>query len=78
MTAYTLSLGTPEAMAAQARANADRPVLKVKIGGEGDIERIRAVVEAAPAAASFSTPMKAGTTPTSRKTSPWQPSSAWR
>ena len=37
-------------MAAQARDNADRPVLKVKIGGEGDIERIRAVVEAAPAA----------------------------
>ena len=48
VTAYTLSLGTPEAMAAQARANADRPLLKVKIGGEGDIERIRAVVEAAP------------------------------
>jgi L-alanine-DL-glutamate epimerase-like enolase superfamily enzyme len=48
LTAYTLSLGTPEAMAAQARANADRPLLKVKIGGEGDIERIRAVVEAAP------------------------------
>ena len=50
VTAYTLSLGTPEAMAAQARANADRPVLKVKIGGEGDIARIRAVVGAAPAA----------------------------
>jgi L-alanine-DL-glutamate epimerase-like enolase superfamily enzyme len=50
VTAYTLSLGPPWAMAAQARDNADRPVLKVKIGGEGDIERIRAVVEAAPAA----------------------------
>jgi L-alanine-DL-glutamate epimerase-like enolase superfamily enzyme len=48
VTAYTLSLGTPEAMAAQARANAARPVLKVKIGGDGDIARIRAVVEAAP------------------------------
>lgn len=47
-TAYTLSLGTPEAMAAQARANAARPLLKVKIGGDGDIERIRAVREAAP------------------------------
>ena len=45
VTAYTLSLGTPEAMAAQARANAARPLLKVKIGGDGDIERIRAVVE---------------------------------
>jgi L-Ala-D/L-Glu epimerase len=48
VTAYTLSLGTPEAMAAQARANAARPLLKVKIGGDGDIARIRAVVEAAP------------------------------
>ncbi|NGO52608.1 N-acetyl-D-Glu racemase DgcA [Allomesorhizobium camelthorni] len=47
-TAYTLSLGTPEAMAAQAAANAARPLLKVKIGGENDIERIRAVVAAAP------------------------------
>jgi L-alanine-DL-glutamate epimerase-like enolase superfamily enzyme len=47
-TAYTLSLDTPERMAAQARANAARPLLKVKIGGRGDAERIRAVVEAAP------------------------------
>jgi len=47
-TAYTLSLGTPEAMAAQARANRHRPLLKVKIGGEDDIARIRAVAEAAP------------------------------
>jgi len=49
-TAYTLSLGTPEAMAAQARENAARPLLKVKIGGgDGDIERVRAVRQAAPA-----------------------------
>lgn len=48
VTAFTLSLGEPEAMAAQARANAGRPVLKVKIGGDGDIARIRAVAEAAP------------------------------
>ena len=48
-TAFTLSLGTPEAMAAQASDNAARPLLKVKIGGEGDIARIRAVREAAPA-----------------------------
>ncbi len=47
-TAFTLSLGEPEAMAAQARANASRPLLKVKIGGEGDIARIRAVTDAAP------------------------------
>ncbi len=48
-TAYTLSLGEPEAMAAQARANAARPLLKVKIGGgNGDVARIRAVTQAAP------------------------------
>ena len=47
-TAFTLSLGSPEAMAEQARANAGRPLLKVKIGGEGDIARIRAVAAAAP------------------------------
>ncbi len=47
-TAYTLSLGEPDAMAAQARANAARPLLKVKLGGGGDIARIRAVRQAAP------------------------------
>lgn len=47
-TAYTVSLGEPEAMAAQARANSGRPLLKVKIGGDNDIARIRAVTTAAP------------------------------
>jgi L-alanine-DL-glutamate epimerase-like enolase superfamily enzyme len=47
-TAFTLSLHTPEAMAAQARANAKRPLLKIKLGGDGDIERMQAVAEAAP------------------------------
>ncbi|MER8403185.1 N-acetyl-D-Glu racemase DgcA [Mesorhizobium sp. M0185] len=47
-TAYTLSLAEPEAMAGQARANAQRPLLKVKIGGDNDIARIRAVTAAAP------------------------------
>ncbi len=48
-TAYTLSLGEPDAMAEQARANAKRPLLKVKLGGgEDDIPRIRAVRAAAP------------------------------
>ncbi len=47
-TAYTLSLAEPEAMAAQARVNAARPLLKVKIGGDNDLARIRAVTEAAP------------------------------
>ncbi|WP_134499096.1 N-acetyl-D-Glu racemase DgcA [Microvirga pakistanensis] len=48
-TAYTISLGTPEAMAEAAAKAADRPILKVKFGGpEGDIGRIRAVRRAAP------------------------------
>ncbi len=43
-TAYTISLGTPEDMAAATRAASDRTLLKVKVGGgAGDVERIRAV-----------------------------------
>jgi L-alanine-DL-glutamate epimerase-like enolase superfamily enzyme len=49
-TAYTLSLAAPEAMAGQARRNADRPLLKVKLGGSDDIARMRAVAQAAPRA----------------------------
>ena len=47
-TAYTLSLGTPEAMEAAARTAAHRPLLKVKLGGTGDPERIAAVRRGAP------------------------------
>ncbi|GJE39183.1 N-acetyl-D-Glu racemase DgcA [Methylobacterium persicinum] len=47
-TAYTLSLGTPESMGAAARAAAARPLLKVKLGGEGDPARITAVRAGAP------------------------------
>jgi L-alanine-DL-glutamate epimerase-like enolase superfamily enzyme len=47
-TAYTLSLAAPEAMAEQARANARRPMLKLKIGGPDDLDRVEAVREAAP------------------------------
>jgi L-alanine-DL-glutamate epimerase-like enolase superfamily enzyme len=35
-TAFTLSLGTPEAMAAKAREARAFPLLKLKLGGEGD------------------------------------------
>ncbi len=49
-TAYTLSLDTPEAMGAQAAANARRPLLKLKIGGAGDIDRVEAVRQHAPKA----------------------------
>ena len=49
VTAYTISLGTPEAMAAATAKAAHRPLLKIKLGGEGDPLRIAAVRRAAPA-----------------------------
>jgi L-alanine-DL-glutamate epimerase-like enolase superfamily enzyme len=51
VTAYTLSLDTPEKMAAAAKENAARPLLKLKLAGPGDLERVKAVHQAAPAAA---------------------------
>lgn len=49
VTCYTLSLGTPDSMHKAAQAAADRPLLKVKLGGgEEDAERIAAVREGAP------------------------------
>lgn len=48
VTAFTLSLGEPEAMAAEARKNANRPLLKIKLGTDNDEVRLRAVREAAP------------------------------
>jgi len=42
-TAYTISLGTPEAMAAATAKAAHRPLLKIKLGGDGDDARIAAV-----------------------------------
>jgi L-Ala-D/L-Glu epimerase len=47
-TAYTISLGTPEVMGAATAKAAARKLLKVKLGGEGDPARIRAVRQAAP------------------------------
>ena len=47
-TAYTISLGTPEAMAAATAKAAQRPLLKIKLGGHGDGARIAAVRTAAP------------------------------
>lgn len=50
LTAYTLSLDTPAAMAAAARAAA-KPLLKLKLGGDAlDLERVSAVHGAAPEA----------------------------
>jgi L-Ala-D/L-Glu epimerase len=50
VTAYTLSLDEPDAMAKAAAAAADRPLLKLKLGRDGDAERIAAIREAAPKA----------------------------
>jgi L-Ala-D/L-Glu epimerase len=50
ITCYTLSLGTPESMEEAARANGHRPLLKVKLGGDGDAARITAVRHGTPAA----------------------------
>jgi L-alanine-DL-glutamate epimerase-like enolase superfamily enzyme len=49
-TCYTISLGEPAEMADAARAAARRPMLKLKIGGIGDLERVAAVRAAAPKA----------------------------
>ena len=48
--AYTISLGSPEAMAANAAAARDMPLLKLKLGGAGDAERMRQVRAACPGA----------------------------
>jgi L-alanine-DL-glutamate epimerase-like enolase superfamily enzyme len=47
-TAYTISLGTPEAMAVATAKAAHRSLLKIKLGGDGDPMRIAAVRRAAP------------------------------
>lgn len=48
ITAYTISLGSADEMAAAAAAQATRPLLKVKLGGPDDLACLRAVREAAP------------------------------
>jgi L-Ala-D/L-Glu epimerase len=47
-TCFTLSLGTPEAMAEAARAARGHRLLKLKLGGLGDIDRMAAVRQARP------------------------------
>ena len=50
VTAYTISLASPDVMAQAAVKVAARPLLKVKLGQPGDPDRIRAVRAAAPRA----------------------------
>jgi L-alanine-DL-glutamate epimerase-like enolase superfamily enzyme len=48
ITAYTLSLDTPEAMRAEAAKHAHRPLLKIKLGTPDDMPRLEAVRAGAP------------------------------
>lgn len=48
ITAYTLSLDTPDAMQVQAAQNATRPLLKIKLGTPDDMARLEAVRRGAP------------------------------
>jgi L-alanine-DL-glutamate epimerase-like enolase superfamily enzyme len=48
LTAYTLSVGDPAAMAAAAKAVPHLPLLKIKLAGAGDHERIAAIRAARP------------------------------
>ena len=50
ITAFTLSLDTPENMRAAAARNAHRPLLKIKLGTPEDMPRLEAVRAGAPAA----------------------------
>ncbi len=50
VTAYTLSLDTPENMRAAAARHAHRPLLKIKLGTPEDMPRLEAVRQGAPAA----------------------------
>lgn len=49
LTAYTIALEDPQTMNRKAAANAWRPLLKIKLGGEGDMARLEAVRAGAPA-----------------------------
>ena len=48
VTAFTISVGTPDEMEAAARVASERPLLKIKLAGDGDIARLRAVRLGAP------------------------------
>ena len=47
-TAFTISADTPDKMAAAAHRNSARPLLKLKISGDGDVDRVKAVRYGAP------------------------------
>lgn len=69
-TAFTLSLDSPSAMAAAAAASS-WPILKLKLGAEGDLERVRAVRRAAPAARLWADANEAWSLDYLRRTAPF-------
>tara|TARA_Y100001954_G_C15738591_1_gene567130 strand:+ start:297 stop:1268 length:972 start_codon:yes stop_codon:yes gene_type:complete len=48
ITAFTISADTPDKMAAAAHRNSERPLLKLKISGDCDVDRVKAVRYGAP------------------------------
>ena len=48
LTAFTISLATPDEMAAKALEAHERPLLKLKLGGDGDAARLQAIRAARP------------------------------
>lgn len=50
VTAFTIGLDTPDKMAEVAEANRMRPLFRLELGGDGDLDRVRAVRQATPAA----------------------------
>lgn len=47
-TSFTIAIDTPDAMAEQAAAHPEFPIIKVKLGSEDDLTRLRAVRDARP------------------------------
>ena len=47
-TVYSLGVDTPEIMGKIAQKNSDRPILKIKLTGDGDLERLKAIRKNAP------------------------------
>ena len=50
LTALTIAFDAPDKMAELAAANRTRPLIRLELGGDDDMERVRAVRQAAPAA----------------------------
>ena len=46
LTSFTIGIDTPDEMAQRAREAAEFPILKIKVGSEQDVERVRAIRDA--------------------------------